>query len=338
MKLEKYLETFPDSPAAKRMLSYVTKGWYDKSYVGKWTYQVMGKEIDAVEQFYLELPYQFFVDTATWGLRYHEQKYGLPVREYLSYEERRALIRLKRDSRYPVTPYRIEVALWERFGAEVHVQDTNDPDGMQFSHPNIFSVRFVQDGNEKGFDLAAARTLIEEMKLSHTVYELFYSHHTWLFQKVQYEPGMSFFMGVEVRSEKNFGFEEALLDGIYFLDGTIRINGYCKYLGVGNGFYDMGFMFSSEVSCVPKLEAVIGHGIGMGPFNVAVLPAGIGFRTAIETNVKANLSELSTGAPVRADTTYSGEIHVGKNLWRLDGEYMIDGTQKLNAEEYVIGL
>lgn len=40
------LERFPWSDSANRMLTYVTKGWYDKSYVGKWIYEVMGRELD----------------------------------------------------------------------------------------------------------------------------------------------------------------------------------------------------------------------------------------------------------------------------------------------------
>ena len=40
------IEHFPTSESAKRMLSFVTKGFYDKSYVGKWLYQVMGLELD----------------------------------------------------------------------------------------------------------------------------------------------------------------------------------------------------------------------------------------------------------------------------------------------------
>ena len=62
----------------------------------------MGKEMDdahlRIEE---ELPYQAFPETATWGLRYHEEKYGLPVRENLTYEERRRLILEKRNTRAP---------------------------------------------------------------------------------------------------------------------------------------------------------------------------------------------------------------------------------------------
>ena len=52
----------------------------------------MGRELDLATVHIEELPYQMFIDTATWGLKYHEIKYGLPVREDLSYEERRRLL------------------------------------------------------------------------------------------------------------------------------------------------------------------------------------------------------------------------------------------------------
>lgn len=40
------LENFPTSESAKRQLKYITSGFYDNSYVGKWLFQVMGQEFD----------------------------------------------------------------------------------------------------------------------------------------------------------------------------------------------------------------------------------------------------------------------------------------------------
>ena len=75
------LEQFPTSETAKKMLGYITgNGFYDNSYVGKWIFQVMGEEMDDARAIIDELPLQAFVETATWGLRYHEEKYGLPIR------------------------------------------------------------------------------------------------------------------------------------------------------------------------------------------------------------------------------------------------------------------
>ena len=70
MEKEKFdLEAFPTSESAVRMLSYVSQGFYDSSYVGKWLYQVMGMEYDDVRKIIEELPYQMFPETATWGLK-----------------------------------------------------------------------------------------------------------------------------------------------------------------------------------------------------------------------------------------------------------------------------
>ena len=45
--MEKFdIEKFPTSESAKRMLSYVSEDFYEKSYVGKWLYQIMGLEWD----------------------------------------------------------------------------------------------------------------------------------------------------------------------------------------------------------------------------------------------------------------------------------------------------
>ena len=66
------LENFPTSESAKRMLSYVSTGFYDKSYVGKWLFQVMGLEYDDARKLVEELALQMFPETATWGLKYHE--------------------------------------------------------------------------------------------------------------------------------------------------------------------------------------------------------------------------------------------------------------------------
>lgn len=102
-------EQFPTSETAKKMLSYITgNGFYDNSYVGKWIFQVMGEEMGDARAIIDELPLQAFVETATWGLRYHEEKYGLPIRENLSPDERRKIILEKRDLKAPMSPWRME--------------------------------------------------------------------------------------------------------------------------------------------------------------------------------------------------------------------------------------
>lgn len=104
------LENFPTSPSAKRMLNTVTKGWYDKSYVGKWIYQVIGSEIDGVQSIAEGLKNQIFAETATWGIIYHEMKYGIPHDQTKELDDRRRAVINKRDhaNRMPFTPYFVE--------------------------------------------------------------------------------------------------------------------------------------------------------------------------------------------------------------------------------------
>lgn len=158
------LENFPTSESAKRMLESVDSGgFYDKSYVGKWIFQVMGLEMDEARKFIEELPYQAFPEKATWGLRYHEQKYGLPVREGMSYEERRRNIYSKRDERSPMNPYRMEVILENITGRKAHVDDESGP-------VNTFTVKL--ESGDNAVDVAATIKKLKEIKQSHVAFIL----------------------------------------------------------------------------------------------------------------------------------------------------------------------
>lgn len=165
------LENFPTSNSARKMLSYVSDGFYDESYVGKWIYQVMGIEYDKALEMVEDLPAQFFPETATWGLMYHEVKWGLPVKDNLSYEERRKRIYEKRDCRAPMTPYKMEKYLQDATGFMVYVADINDPGKYGFiaPHPNVFKVIFYGDGT---VDSRQAHELLDRIKQSHTVYTI----------------------------------------------------------------------------------------------------------------------------------------------------------------------
>lgn len=164
------IENFPTSEAAKRMMGYLTgNGFYDRSYVGKWIFQVMGIEMDEARRIIEdELPYQAFPETATWGLRYHEEKFGLPIRENLSPEERRKLILDRRDTKAPITPWRLEKIVNSVLGCEVKVVDIHEPDN-KITHPNTFVVYLEGEGE---FSLQKGIDKINDAKQSHTSYEL----------------------------------------------------------------------------------------------------------------------------------------------------------------------
>lgn len=165
------LEKFPSNETALKMLGTVSNGFYDDSYIGKWLFQVMGLEMEDARRIVEELPYQAFPETATWGLRYHEQKYNLPVRENLPYEERRKYIFQKRDTRTPMNPYRMEVILGSILGRKVHVDDES-------GSANTFMVK-VEPGDNAA-DVSAAIQKLKAVKQSHVAFTVRFTCKAYL--------------------------------------------------------------------------------------------------------------------------------------------------------------
>ncbi|MCI8371486.1 MAG: DUF2313 domain-containing protein [Lachnospiraceae bacterium] len=210
------LENFPTSECAKEMLGYVTNnGFYDRAYVGKWLFQVMGLEYDEAHKFAEELPLQMFPETATWGLKYHEIKWHLPVRKNLSYEERRKLIYQRRDDRPPMTPDQMETNLANATGFEVHIADIHDVGeyGWTFTHPNRFRVMFMGEGS---LDAEKAREILNRLKQSHTAYTID-DMMIIVFDNQELEqlsvPSMELYMVIRYWNMKQ-------LDGLWKLDGS----------------------------------------------------------------------------------------------------------------------
>lgn len=165
------IEKFPTSMAALDMLHSLPEDFYKDSYVMKWLLQVTGTEWDSIKDIIEGLPLQFFPETATWGLIYHEQKWQLPVKYNLGYEERRKLIYQRRDFKAPMTPYKMELYIEKILGIETHITDCHDPGERRFmpGHPNIFKATFV---TENTLDVAAVSAVLNKLKQSHTVYTL----------------------------------------------------------------------------------------------------------------------------------------------------------------------
>lgn len=120
------LENFPTSESAKRMMDTIPKGFYANSYVGKWIFQVMGLELDDAKARVEELPYQAFLETVTWGMRYFEEKYGLKVDESMDLEERRKRIQEKISNRGSINPERIREIAERATGRPCSVEEIAD--------------------------------------------------------------------------------------------------------------------------------------------------------------------------------------------------------------------
>ena len=160
------LENFPTNEVAKDMLTMVSP-IYDESYVGKWIFEVMSIYLGQAKETITSMEYQAFVDRATWALMYHEIMHGLEVREDLTYEERRKIIKRKIASEMRCTPYYLGKAIAEGYDQIIRVYDVND-EGKVFSNNSIFEVEFAGATSEFHTILES----INELKQSQTEYNV----------------------------------------------------------------------------------------------------------------------------------------------------------------------
>lgn len=367
MEKEKFdLENFPTSNSAKKMLSYVTDGFYDKSYVGKWLYQVMGVEYDEAQELAEALPEQFFPETATWGLIWHERKWNLPVRENLSYQERRRLIYQKRDYRVPMTPYRMETYLEDATGFKVRIADVNDPGDYGFvaPHPNVFKVFFMGEGT---LESKKAKAILDKLKQSHTVYTMNDRteielnckklENVWL-RKIIFQTSTPFW-------------DCYVFNGEIKMDGGTSFDRKRRYNLVLDFKYDMGSFFTphtAELSTI-KFRAKLnnqedanvktGFCFDISFWDTRIFNGSLKFdgtecmdairRYELHLGIKSRLAEFKNyqDCAGRLISIYrqknqmsekeSVRISFGTDFWRtayMDGEFLFDGSTTMNYSRY----
>lgn len=359
------LENFPTSQSAQNMLATVTPGFYDQSYVGKWLYQVMGLEFDEAERLIAEeLPLQFFPETATWGLMYHEIKWGLPVRDYLSYDERRKLIYEKRDQRAPMTPYRIETMLANVTGFWANIADIHDGGkyGYKVSHPNTFIAVFVGDGS---LNTKAVKRLLDSAKQSHTTYTIIDRMDTVLDCTTLEQ---MLLRNINIKAVVPF-WRAALLDGSGYLDGSMLLDSMREYDLILGLMYRQGEFYTPQSIDLNRTRIWLQYGVteqytglrsrqemavyfwpalrldgsvfldGSETLNWSRQdwPAAIKYRLGqlftqneavirrLRIPLKTELSEDYAGGRVE----YDGEVHFWTTL-KLDGSAKLDGSELLD--------
>jgi hypothetical protein len=99
------------SPEAEVMRQMVTNGFYDRSRIALWMFEVIGREYDDMAKWTRELRNEALPQTCTWSIAIWEFVYGIVPDESLPLEYRRARILAKKTSRPPINPARIEAAV-----------------------------------------------------------------------------------------------------------------------------------------------------------------------------------------------------------------------------------
>lgn len=120
------------SPEAQMFLRSVTEGFYNRSYLALWLYEVIGREWDEMAAWSNDLKNEIFVQTCTWSIAIWEWVYGFEPDESLTLEERRQRILSKVRGVRPINPEVMRRGISEVSGSRAEVQD--------FSNPYSFSV------------------------------------------------------------------------------------------------------------------------------------------------------------------------------------------------------
>lgn len=133
-------------------------------------YYVEGLELGLLKWEIEDVLKQFNIDTATWGLRLYEDKYGLTYNPSLSYEERREILKAARRGRGVINTEKIKLIAEAFSGGECNV--------IRHDKESYFTIQFV---GVKGIP-RNMQGLINELKKdkpSHLGFDFKYTYTNW---------------------------------------------------------------------------------------------------------------------------------------------------------------
>ena len=172
-ELEILVDKIITSPEAERMRDMVTKGFYDRSRIGLWLFEVIGREYDSLAELSATLRYEAFPQTCTWSIDIWEficeleKPLDLPDDEELALQIRRARLLAKHWSWPPVNPARTEAILAALTKYQVNITEN--------VAPNTFRVDIIGDANTAAagfFDFRNAIIELRRIKQSHLSFEM----------------------------------------------------------------------------------------------------------------------------------------------------------------------
>lgn len=152
------------------LMKYVPPHVYINSPIVQKTYEGQGNELGKLLYYVTDLLNQFFIDTATWGLIYWEEEFGIKTNLNYSYEERREVVKAKKRGNGTCTVALIKNVAEAFSGGEVQVIEHNTE--------YYFEVKFVGvKGIPKNMD--AFIEMLNLIKPAHLDYVFTYTYLTW---------------------------------------------------------------------------------------------------------------------------------------------------------------
>lgn len=135
---------------------------YDDSEITLHLFEAFGEKWEPITDFVInDFIAQIFPQTATWGLDYWEEQYGIPIDHSKTIEERRAYFMSLKFNRPPMIPKRVESIVTSLTGLKCTVDDT--------VAPNTFSVT-TYGGYPK--DLKGLCDVLDSKTPAHLIYTI----------------------------------------------------------------------------------------------------------------------------------------------------------------------
>lgn len=171
--LLKYAENIPGAEEIKKYFVDLTR--YVPLFISdihemKAVYEVEATELGSILYYLNDCLKQFFIDTATWGLTYWEDEYGIDTNLNASYEERREVLKAKKRGQGTTTKAMLKKTAEAFSGGEVNVIENNAE--------HSFVIQFV---GIKGIpkNLQAFKNMLEDIKPAHLTYSFKYTYTVW---------------------------------------------------------------------------------------------------------------------------------------------------------------
>ena len=302
------------SPQAERMRTMVTSGFYDRSRIGLWLYEAIGREYDEMAGWADTVHLEAFPQTCTWSIGIWEWIYGIEPDDALPMDFRRGRILSKRLQQPPINPARIEAILSALVGVPVEITE-----GVS---PYTFKVT-VDEAGMPATNLSQMYRLLREIKPSHLSVGYDYRQHVVFLNRNAFVY-KSF--GIKLRAKNRTAYltgAGVLLNGQRRLDGSWKLD--TSRLGLP--FVDFGVKVDVHSS-----SDITPHALDIG---VLALQNRFGVAANTQYGITANnqneFSQADVKVSVSAANAYGFTGKVAKdNRWPLDGAVGLNGARSFS--------
>ncbi|WP_304341653.1 YmfQ family protein [Metaclostridioides mangenotii] len=115
-----------DSNNGERMFDTISPN-YKNSIIMKSLFEAIGMEFDTLDNLIEDVKLQLFPQTASWGLKYWEERCGLPTNADELLQARRNKVIAKLQSKHIMNPKRMAMVLQKYTGADIKVIENTAP-------------------------------------------------------------------------------------------------------------------------------------------------------------------------------------------------------------------